>query len=100
MSLKGFFNPRSVAIVGASEDLSKFGGRLIKGVIDFGYTGEIYPVNSGRKEIFGRAAYPSIKDLPATPDHVGIVLPIKGVMPVLEQCAARGVKFEIGRAHV
>ena len=96
-ALKGFFAPRSVAIVGASEDLSKFGGRLYKTMIDFAAarqsTREIYPVNPGRKTIFGRTSYSSIAELPQTPEHVGIVLAADRVLPALESCATRGVKF-------
>ena len=92
-ALKAFFAPQSVAVVGASEDLSKFGGRLCKTMIDFGYRGEIFPVNPGRKSVFGRACYPGIAELPSTPDHVGIVLAADRVLPALAQCAARGVRF-------
>lgn len=96
-ALKSFFAPRSAAIIGASEDLSKFGGRLYKTMIDFaaasGYRGEIVPVNPGRKTIFGHTCYPDISEVPQAPEHVGIVLAAKFVMPTLEKCAARGVRF-------
>ncbi len=96
-ALKPFFAPQSVAIVGASEDLSKFGGRLYKTMIDFAavrhWRGEIHPVNPGRKTVFGCTSYASIADLPQAPEHVGIVLAAERVLPALEQCAARGVKF-------
>ena len=91
MALKQFFAPRSVAIIGASEDLSKFGGRLFKSMIDFGYGGELVPVNPGRKSVFGRVCYPGIADVPHVPEHVGVVLAADRVLPALEQCAARGV---------
>ncbi len=93
LALKTFFAPQSVAVVGASEDLSKFGGRLCKTMIDFGYSGDIYPVNPGRKSVFGRTCYAGIAECPQTPDHVGIVLAADRVLPALEQCAARGVRF-------
>lgn len=96
-ALKRFFAPLSVAIVGASEDLSKFGGRLYKTMIDFGAARgsacEIHPVNPGRKTVFGRTSYASIADLPQAPDHVGIVLAANHVIPALEACAKRGVPF-------
>ncbi len=95
--LKSFFAPKSVAIVGASEDLSKFGGRLFKTMIDFGAARgsafEIHPVNPGRKTVFGRTSYASIADLPQVPEHVGIVLAADRVLPALEACATRGVQF-------
>ena len=96
-ALKTFFAPQSVAIVGASEDLTKFGGRLYKTMIDFGAARgsacEIHPVNPGRKTVFGRTSYASVADLPQTPQHVGIVLAAHQVMSALEACAARGVPF-------
>jgi acetyltransferase len=88
-----FFAPRRVAFVGATEDLAKFGGRCMRLLIDFGFPGEIYPVNPKRSEIFGRKCYPSLADLPETPDHVGIVLPAAGVAAALEGCGKLGVPF-------
>jgi acetyltransferase len=91
--LNRFFAPRRVAFIGATEDLGKFGGRCVRLLIDFGYTGEIYPVNPKRREIFGLKCYPSVSELPQTPDHVGIVLPAAAVPAALEECARRKVPF-------
>jgi acetyltransferase len=92
-ALDRFFAPRRVAFVGATEDLAKFGGRCMRLLIDFGFQGEIYPVNPKRKEIFGVKCYPSLSDLPQIPDHVGIVLPSAGVLQALGECASVGVPF-------
>lgn len=62
-------------------------------MIDFGFAGEIYPVNPKRDQVFDRACFASIADLPQAPDHVGIVLPATAVPKALEQCAERGVPF-------
>jgi acetyltransferase len=91
--LRRFFAPRQIALVGATEDLSKFGGRCMRQTMDFGYQGTIYPVNPRRSEIFGLPCHGSIGDLPGVPDHVGIVLPAAAVPQALEDCAARGVPF-------
>jgi len=91
--LARFFAPRRVAFVGATEDLGKFGGRCVRQLVDFGFTGEIYPVNPKRTEIFGLRCYPSLADLPAVPDHVGIVLPAGAVAGALEECGRLGVPF-------
>ena len=88
-----FFSPRSVAMVGATEDLTKFGGRCMRQTIDFGFEGVVYPVNPKRETIFGQRCFASVADLPETPDHVGIVLPASAVPAALEQCAAKGVPF-------
>ena len=91
--LSRFFAPRAVALLGASEDQTKFGGRCMRQLIDFGYPGPIYPVNPNRSEIFGLKAYPSLADVPTVPDHVGILLPAQAVPTAIAQCVARGVPF-------
>jgi acyl-CoA synthetase (NDP forming) len=91
--LSRFFAPRRVAMVGATEDLSKFGGRCMRLMMDFGFTGTLYPINPKREEIFGLACFASMATVPEVPDHVGIVLPAHAVPQALEQCAARGVPF-------
>lgn len=92
-ALDRFFAPRSVALVGATEDPGKFGGRAMRQLVDFGYRGPIYPVNPNRGEIFGLRCYASLGDLPQTPDHVGIVLPAARVPEALEACVTLGVPF-------
>jgi acyl-CoA synthetase (NDP forming) len=91
--LDRFFAPRRVAFVGATEDLAKFGGRCMRLLVDFGFRGEIYPVNPKRSEIFGLRCYPSLADLPQAPDHVGIVLPAGSVHAALEDCVKLRVPF-------
>lgn len=88
-----FFNPASVALVGATEDLSKFGGRVLQQMLEFGYRGRVYPVNPRQTTLRGHPCYPNISDLPETPDHVGIVIAAERVLDTLKQCAARGVRF-------
>jgi len=91
--LTRFMAPRAMAIVGATEDLSKFGGRCMRQAIDFGYEGAIYPVNPKRESIFGLSCYKNIGDLPSVPDHVGLILSAKAVPAALEECASKGVPF-------
>lgn len=91
--LQRFLAPRRVAFVGATEDMAKFGGRCMRLLVDFGYKGEIYPVNPKRSEIFGLKCYPSLADLPQAPDHVGIVLPSAGVLQALGECVSIGAPF-------
>ena len=93
VDLHRFFAPQRVAYIGASEDVRKFSGRCVRELIDFGFAGEIYPVNPKRETIFGLRCYPSIADVPQPPDHVGIVLPAAAVPDALAQCARAGVPF-------
>lgn len=91
--LTRLFAPRSVALVGASDQGERFGTRVYRQLVNFGFEGPIYPVNPRARELLGRTCYPSIAALPETPDHVGIVVSIERVFDVLEECAARGVPF-------
>ena len=85
--------PRSVALVGATDHPSSFGGRVFQQMTGFGYGGKIYPVNPRLKEINGLPCYPSLKELPEVPDHVGIVVSTERIFDVLADCAAIGVRF-------
>lgn len=91
--LKAFFSPASVALVGATDDLTRFAGRVLMRMMSFGYQGKVYPVNPRFKEVRGMKCYASVRDLPEAPDHVGIVVPTGRVMGILEECAARGARF-------
>jgi acetyltransferase len=91
--LKRFFAPRAAALVGATPDLTKFGGRCLRQALDFGYKGDLFPVNPRYQELEGLRCFASVRDLPVTPDHVGIVVPAERVMAALEDCSARGVPF-------
>jgi acetyltransferase len=91
--LKRFFRPRRVALVGATEDLAKFGGRCLKQLLDFGFAGEVFPVNPKRAEVFGRPCFPSLSALPAMPDHVGIVLPAASCIAAVAECGRLGISF-------
>ncbi len=93
LDLRRFFAPRSVALVGATADLGKFGGRCFRQLRDFGYAGAIYPVNPRLTELDGIACYPDIRSLPETPDHVCIVVPSAAIADTIRQCGERGVKF-------
>lgn len=88
-----FFAPRSVAMVGATEDRKKFGGKCTGQLMDFGFQGRFFPINPKRSEINGLAAFPSLLDLPETPDHVGICVPAEGIARAVDDCVRIGVPF-------
>jgi acetyltransferase len=91
--LRRFFSPRSVALLGATEDLAKFGGRCLQLMLDFGFTGAIFPVNPNRQSVFGRPCFPSLGALPGLPDHVGIVLPAQACIAAVAECGRLGIPF-------
>ncbi len=95
LPLKALLNPRSVAVIGASEDQTKFGGRLYKTLLQHQYAGAVYPINPGRDTLFGLKTYPSIDATPQAPDMVVMALPRDKVKDEIAACAARGAKAGI-----
>ena len=91
--LDKMFRPRSVAVIGASADPEKLGGRALWHIKELGYQGKIYPINVTAKEVQGLPAYPSVLDLPETPDVAFMVLPAKLCARALEECAQKGIKL-------
>lgn len=87
--------PASIAIIGASEDKNKVGGRPVDYLQRFGYQGKIYPINPGRERVQGLPAYASIEDLPDTPEMVIIALAGPAVAASIDACAKRGVGVSV-----
>jgi acyl-CoA synthetase (NDP forming) len=84
--------PRSVAIIGQSDDGAKTAGRPLKYLRRAGYPGRIYCINARRETVLGEKAWPSVAALPEVPEHAYIVTPTEASMAAVEQCAAAGVK--------
>ena len=95
MGLEKFFNPDSVAIVGASEKKGKVGAEILANMIEAGYKGKIFPVNRKAETINGLKCYPDIESIGQVPDVVIIVIPAKAVPAVMQQCAKIGAKAVI-----
>ncbi len=89
---QALFSPRSVAIVGQSNDPAKAAGRPLKFLRQAGYAGRVYPVNARRDEVLGERAYASLAALPETPEHVYIVTPTEAAVEAVEACGRLGVK--------
>jgi acyl-CoA synthetase (NDP forming) len=88
-------DPASVAIVGASDNPDKIGGRPIFYMRKHGYRGTLYPVNPQRAEVQGEKTWPSIASLPQAPDLAIIAVPGQKAVEAVDECAARGVKGAI-----
>ncbi|WP_242540173.1 acetate--CoA ligase family protein [Trinickia mobilis] len=83
--------PRSVALVGASDDPSKTAARPLRFIRQAGFDGEVYPINPNRDTVLGEKAWRSIGDLPVVPDHAFILTPTDAAIEALEECAELGV---------
>ena len=86
------FAPRSVAIVGQSDDPAKTAGRPLKFLRQMGYAGRVYPINPRRETVLGERAWPSLAALPEAPDHAYIVTPTDAAVTAVEECGRLGVK--------
>ena len=93
--LDSLFNPKGVAVIGASGKELHIGNRVIKNLLDFGYQGGIYPINPKADEIRGIKAYKTILDVPGQVDVAHMVIPAKFVPMAVEDCGKKGVKHII-----
>src|ERR1700687_2216956 len=89
---QALFSPRSVAIVGQSNDPAKTAGRPLKFLRQAGYAGRVYPVNARRDEVLGERAFASLAALPEVPEHVYIVTATEAAVEAVEECGRLGVK--------
>lgn len=92
-SLHSLFHPTSVALVGASSDPERIGGRPLRFMLEGRFEAPIYPVNRSQAEtIQGLPAYASVRDIPHPVDHAIICVPVAGVEDAVRDCLAKGVR--------
>lgn len=89
--LDAFLDPRAIAVIGASEDPTRIGGRTIFNIKRGGFTGAVYPINPGRETVQGLPAFTSIEAVPGAVDCAVIALPGELVIPAVEACEGKGV---------
>jgi succinyl-CoA synthetase alpha subunit/RimJ/RimL family protein N-acetyltransferase len=92
VSLSAIFEPKTVAVVGASRDPASVGGALFRNLLRWGFTGTLYPVNPSAASIAGVHAYSGVADLPEVPELAFVAVPAKNVIEVARQCAVAGVR--------
>ena len=93
--LERFFNPRSIAVIGASQDLITISGQPLHHLVSHHYAGRLYPVNPKYQEILGVKCYASIEALPETPDLALILINSSRAAEMLRACGKKGVRFAI-----
>lgn len=84
--------PKSIAVIGASTKEKTIGSEIMKRLIEYGFTGVIYPVNPKGGEIEGINAYTSVSELPSGIDFAMLIIPKQFVLETLEQCNEKGIK--------
>ncbi len=90
--LENFFNPKSVAVIGATNNQKKVGYAVLKNIIEFGFKGKIYPINLRETEILGLKCYPSISDIDQEIDLAVFVVPAEFCIPIVQECGEKGIK--------
>jgi len=93
--LTAMFRPRSVAVVGATEDRNRVGGRPLHYLRQFGYCGSVYPINPKRDTVQGYKAYASLTNLPEVPDVAVFAIAGDQVPLMLQQCARQGIRSAV-----
>ena len=92
LDLDKIFKPKSVAIVGASDEQGSVGYALVQNLTQHGFKGEVFLVNIRKKEILGRKAYARLEEIPAEVDLAIIATPAKTVPGIIEECGKAGIK--------
>jgi len=87
-----FSSPRAVAVIGASRDPGKLGYGILSNIIQYGFAGEVYPINPTSDEILGLPCYPNVLDVPGAIDLAVVVVPQQFVLATLEACGQKGVR--------
>jgi acetyl coenzyme A synthetase (ADP forming)-like protein len=90
--LDKIMKPKSIAVVGASTKEKTIGSEIMKRLIEYGFQGEIYPVNPKGGVIEGKQAYASVLEIPSSVDFAMLIIPKEFVMDTLAQCNEKGIK--------
>lgn len=95
MILKNFFNPTSIAIVGASEATGKVGNTVAKNILKLGYRGKVFLVNPGHTQMFGQKCYPNLESIDETVELAIVVVPAKFVFEVVKNASQKVKNFVV-----
>ena len=91
-SLDQLFAPKSLAMIGATNKLNKWGGMILANVLTNRFTGKVFPVNPTSPEVLGQRAYRSVTDIPEQVDLAVIVTPAVTVAELIEDCGRKGIR--------
>ena len=94
-SLESLLRPQSVAVIGASDNPARIGGRPIYSMLKDNFQGKLFPVNPNRDIVQGLQAYPNISSVPVPVDSAVISVPENVALQVIKECAESGVKSAV-----
>ncbi len=86
-----FFEPRSVAVIGASKTPGKAGNEILVNMLANGYQGKVFPINPGGEEILGFPSYRSVREIPEAVDLAVFIVPAEKTLEPLKECAEKKV---------
>ncbi|MEE9514713.1 MAG: acetate--CoA ligase family protein [Candidatus Brocadiales bacterium] len=89
--LEHFFQPKSIAVIGAAREEHKIGHSILKNIIDFNFPGRIFPINPNTDSILGHKAYPSVRAVKEEIELAVIVVPAGVILQVVDECAEKGI---------
>ncbi len=95
LPLDHFFAPKSIALVGAKDDVGSVGRTMLSNLVSGGYKGKIYPVNPKRDEVLGMRCYHTVSAIPEQVDLAVVITPAAAVPAVIQECAESGIKAAI-----
>ncbi|MDH4070915.1 MAG: acetate--CoA ligase family protein [Ignavibacteria bacterium] len=93
--LDPYFNPRGVAVIGASTDPHKLGYGVVRNLVEYHYRGSVYPVNPTAREILGHRCYSSISGVPDPVELAIIIVPAQSVTDTVKECGDRGIRHVV-----
>jgi acetyltransferase len=91
LPLDAIFRPRSVAVIGASRKKSTIGREILRNLVEFEFTGPVYPVNRNADTVGSMKCYPTVLDIPGEVDLAIVTVPRERVLEVVDQCGRKGV---------
>jgi len=95
LDLDKLFNPRNIALIGASATFGKWGSIILFNILNGGFDGTVYPVNPKEKSILELDCYPAVGDIPEPLDLAMITTPARAVPSLIDECGAKGIPFVI-----
>jgi acyl-CoA synthetase (NDP forming) len=92
LEMDAIFRPRSVAVIGASRQANTIGREILRNLVEFEFTGPVYPVNPNAATVGSMKSYPSVLDIPDEVDLAVVTVPRELVLEVVDQCGRKGVR--------